>query len=131
MSRIHKLDPGFERMVRSEFVEPLRLDVLAPLPDNPRDILTPSFRAEILERADSPMRRILRESDRHDWHPRAPVFLHHGSHDDIVPYFNAQMAVESMRRLGGRVRLYPYLGQDHYQPVNTYLLRTLADFAEA
>jgi dipeptidyl aminopeptidase/acylaminoacyl peptidase len=57
------------------------------------------------------------------------VFLHHGTHDDIVPFFHAQMAYQAMRTRGGTVRLYPYIGMDHYQPVNVYVIRTLADFA--
>ncbi len=59
----------------------------------------------------------------------APVFLHHGTHDDIVPFFCAQMAYEAMRKKGAAVTFYPYLRQDHYQPVNTYVIRSLADFA--
>jgi S1-C subfamily serine protease len=77
------------------------------------------------------MDKALRDSDRYDWRPLAPVFLHHGTHDDIVPFFCAQMAYEAMRARGGRVKLYPYLGKDRYQPVNTYLTRSLADFAGA
>jgi hypothetical protein len=56
--------------------------------------------------------------------------LHHGTHDDIVPFFCAQMAYETMRARGGRVTLYPYLGMDHYQPVNRYVTRSLTDFAK-
>jgi fermentation-respiration switch protein FrsA (DUF1100 family) len=77
------------------------------------------------------MRRALRDNDRYDWKPLAPVFLHHGTHDDIVPFFCAQMAYEAMRARGGRVTLYPYLGMDHYQPVNCYVTRSLADFERA
>jgi hypothetical protein len=40
------------------------------------------------------------------------------------------MAYEAMRARGARVKLYPYLAKDHYQPVNTYVTRSLADFAE-
>jgi acetyl esterase/lipase len=75
------------------------------------------------------MRLALQESDRYDWETLAPVFLHHGTHDDIAPFFNAQMAFEAMRASGGRVTLYPYLGQDHYQPSNTYVIRSLSDFS--
>jgi dipeptidyl aminopeptidase/acylaminoacyl peptidase len=57
------------------------------------------------------------------------VFLHHGTHDDIVPFFTSQMAIKAMREKGGTVTLYPYLGMDHYQPVNAYVVTTLADFA--
>jgi hypothetical protein len=38
------------------------------------------------------------------------------------------MAYQSIRAKGGTVTLYPYLGKDHYQPVNTYVTRSLDDF---
>ena len=81
------------------------------------------------DRTETAIRQAFEDSDRYDWRPRAPVFLHHGTHDDIVPFFTSQMAYQAMRARGGRVRLYPYIGQDHYLPVNTYVVRTLADFA--
>jgi hypothetical protein len=34
-----------------------------------------------------------------------------------------------MRRRGGRVTLYPYLGKDHYQPASRYATTSLADFS--
>jgi dipeptidyl aminopeptidase/acylaminoacyl peptidase len=76
------------------------------------------------------MRRALEDNDRYDWSPKAPVFLHHGTHDDDVPFFYAQMAYEAMRAKGSRVKLYSYLGQDHYQPANVYVTRSLSDFAK-
>jgi hypothetical protein len=39
------------------------------------------------------------------------------------------MAYEAMRARGGRVTLYPYLGKDHYEPVNHYVTTSLTDFA--
>ena len=57
--------------------------------------------------------------------------LHPGTQDDIVPFFCAQKTYEAMRARGGSVRLYPYLGKDHYQPVNRYVTRSLADFEKA
>jgi hypothetical protein len=39
------------------------------------------------------------------------------------------MAHKAMRTRGGRVKLYPYLGKDHYEPVNRYLTTSLTDFA--
>src|SRR5262249_61490464 len=103
--------------------------VMARAPANPGDGLCAGFRARMLDRAEPEFRRAFEDSDRYDWRPLAPVFLHHGTHDDIVPFFHAQMAYQAMRARGGTVRLYTYLGKDHYQPVNAYVVRTLADFA--
>jgi acetyl esterase/lipase len=107
----------------------LTKDVLAKVPANPRLGLDPEFRKNFLDGTEMEMRLALQDNNRYDWRPRAPVFLHHGTHDDIVPFFTSQMAYEAMRNRGARVKLYPYLGKDHYQPVNNYVTTTLADFA--
>jgi acetyl esterase/lipase len=129
MARVYGLKRPFSRTVAPPFAAALEKDVLADAPKNPRLGLDPDFRNSYLNNPDDEMGRALRDNDRYDWEPLAPVFLHHGTHDDIVPFFCAQMAYEAMRVRGGRVVLYPYLGKDHYQPVDTYVTRSLADFA--
>ena len=99
-------------------------------PRTPASASTRSSGENFLDGTETEMRRALQDNDRYDWKPLAPVLLHHGTHDDIVPFFCAQMAYEAMRDRGGRVKLYPYLGKDHYLPVNTYVTTSLADFAE-
>jgi pimeloyl-ACP methyl ester carboxylesterase len=131
MIRVHRLKRRFDETVDPEYADALTKDVMALAPKNPRQGLVPEFRKEFLDGKESEMRRALQDSDRHDWQPRAPVFLHHGTHDDIVPFFTSQMAYEAMRARGARVKLYPYLGQDHYQPANIYVIRSLGDFAKA
>jgi acetyl esterase/lipase len=129
MARVYGLKRSFDRTVVPPFAAALAKDVLADAPRNPRVGLDPDFRHSYLNDPADEMRRALRDNDRYDWKPLAPVFLHHGTHDDIVPFFCAQMAYEAMRARGGRVTLYPYLGKDHYQPVNRYVTTSLADFA--
>ncbi len=129
MIRVHGLKRPFDRTVVPPYAEALTKDVVALAPKNPRQALDPEFRNRFLTDIDDEMRLALQESDRYDWKPLAPVFLHHGTHDDIVPFFTAQMAYEAMRAKGGRVTLYPYLGKDHYQPANTYVIRSLSDFS--
>jgi acetyl esterase/lipase len=131
MARVYHLKRPFDQTVVPPFAAALAIDVLADAPKNPRVGLDPGFRNAYLNDPDNEMRRALRDNDRYDWKPLAPVFLHHGTHDDIVPFFCAQKAYEAMRAHGGRVKLYPYLGQDHYQPVNRYVARSLADFEKA
>lgn len=129
MNRVHALGLPFEHLVRPEYAARLSEDVMAPVPANPRDGLAHDFRSGMQHRTEDAIRRAFSDSDRYDWCPRAHVFLHHGTHDDIVPFFTAQLAYQAMRARGGSATLYPYLGQDHYQPVNAYVVRTLADFA--
>jgi pimeloyl-ACP methyl ester carboxylesterase len=128
MARVYKLKCRFEKIVMSPFAAALAKDVLAEAPQNPRVGLVPEFRQAYLDDPSHEMRIALRDNDRYDWKPQAPVFLHHGTHDDIVPFFCAQMAYEAMRAKGARVQLYPYLSKDHYEPANAYVIRTLADF---
>jgi dienelactone hydrolase len=130
MSRIYKLKRPFDRTVVPPFAAALTKDVLADAPKNPKVGLDPEFRDDFLNNPDSEMRRALRDNDRYDWKPLAPVFLHHGTHDDIVPFSCAQLAFGAMKARGGRVELYPYLEKNHYQSVNTYVTTTLADFAK-
>jgi dienelactone hydrolase len=130
MCRVYKLARPFERTVASPYAKALQKDVMALAPKNPRLGLDPEFRQRFLDGTETGMDNALRDNDRYDWSPKVPVFLHHGTHDDIVPFFCAQMAYEAMRAKGSRVKLYPYLGQDHYQPANTYVIRTLGDFDE-
>jgi fermentation-respiration switch protein FrsA (DUF1100 family) len=130
MGRVCGLKRPFDQTVVPPFAAALAKDVLADAPRNPRVGLDPDFRNAYLNDPADEMRRALRDNDRYDWKPLAPVFLHHGTHDDIVPFFCAQMAYEAMRARGGRVKLYPYLGKDHYQPVNRYVTTSLADFAK-
>lgn len=129
MIRVYGLKRPFDRTVVPPFAAALARDVLAAAPQDPSVGLDPEFRRNFLDGTETEMRRALQDNDRHDWKPLAPVFLHHGTHDDIVPFFCAQMAYEAMRARGGRVKLYPYLGKDHYQPVNAYVTTTLTDFA--
>jgi dienelactone hydrolase len=129
MCRVYNLSRTFEQTVVPPYAEALAKDVMALAPKNPRVGLDPQFRRHFLDGTEAEMDDALRDNDRYNWHPQAPVFLHHGTHDDIVPFFTAQMAFEAMRAKGGRVTLYPYLGKDHYQPANTYVIRTLGDLA--
>jgi fermentation-respiration switch protein FrsA (DUF1100 family) len=118
----------FEKVVRAPYAEMLTRDVMALVPKNPQLVLAPTFRERFLAGDDTEMETALRDNDRYNWMPWGQVFLHHGTHDDIVPFFCAQMAYEAMRANRCKVHLIPYLGQDHYEPANTYVVRTLQAF---
>jgi dienelactone hydrolase len=129
MARVYKVGRPFDRIVVPPFAAALAKDVLASAPKKPRNGLDAEFRLGFLDSTEKELRQAFKGNDRYDWKPLAPVFLHHGTQDDIVPFFCAQMAFEAMRAQGSRVKLYPYLGKDHYEPVNAYVTTSLADFA--
>lgn len=128
MCRVYNLARPFNRTLREPYATNLMKDVLGDAPKNPRLALDPDFRETFLRDAEPGMEAALRDNDRYDWAPKAPVYLHHGTGDDIVPFFCAQMAYESMRRKGCDVHLVPYLAQNHYQPAPAYVVRTLDAF---
>jgi dienelactone hydrolase len=128
LCRVYKHQHPFEMVVRAPFAEMLSRDVMALVPKNPQLALDPTFRSSFLAGLETEMEASLRKNDRYDWKPQASVFLHHGTHDEIVPFSCAQMAYESMRAKGCKVHLIPYLGQDHYGPANSYVVRTLQAF---
>ncbi len=111
MARVYKLKRSFDRIVIPPFAAALAEDVVADAPQNPCIGLDPEFRRSFLDGGDQEMRRALEDNDCYDWKPLAPVFLHHGTHDDIVPFFASQMAYEAMRARGAQVKLYPYLAK--------------------
>ena len=60
------------------------------------------------------------------WAPKAPLYIHHGTRDDIVYYpLNAELTVENLRNNGGNATLVRYDDHDHYSPAKLYLLDML------
>jgi hypothetical protein len=65
------------------------------------------------------------------WKPIAPVYIHHGTEDDIVYYFhNPEPTVKNLNKLGGNVTLVKYEGHDHYSLAKLYLLNMIEEFEQ-
>ena len=63
------------------------------------------------------------------WTPKAPIYLHHGTKDDIVYYpFNVETTVRNLNKLGGDVKLVKYDGHDHESLDKLYLLNMIEEF---
>jgi hypothetical protein len=63
------------------------------------------------------------------WSPVAPIYLNHGTDDDIVYYNNnVDVALKCLRKNGGKVMLRKYVKHDHYTLAKLYLLRMVDDF---
>ncbi len=103
-----------------------QLDVLQNRPTS-----RPSNIVRILteENRNSMMKSFRKNALAHNWSPKAPIFVHQGTEDDIVFYYtNTEVMVNNLNRNGGDVTLYAYEGHDHYSLVMLYLLKMIEDF---
>jgi pimeloyl-ACP methyl ester carboxylesterase len=97
---------------------------------NPQELFTPAFRQGILTGSDTQFANALRDNDIHDWRPRAPVRMFHGTADDFVPIANARDALAAMRARGATsVELQEIPGGNHFTAVPTYVLGMYFYFA--
>jgi pimeloyl-ACP methyl ester carboxylesterase len=93
-------------------------DILAELPTTSRALLTPSFYAEVNSNRQHPMRVRLRQNAVDRWGPDAPVRVYHSDVDEEVPYEDALVSVDRLRRRGADVTLRTLSGYDH---VNSWI----------
>jgi hypothetical protein len=95
----------------------------------PEEVFNAYFLERLIDGRDTAMAARIRGNDHHaGWRPLAPVFLHHGMADDIVPFFNSAHALEGLSAEGGDVTLYAYPDGDHLSELDRFVLGTLADF---
>jgi pimeloyl-ACP methyl ester carboxylesterase len=88
-------------------------DVAAELPPPARDLLKPSYYAQVTSNRDDPMRVRLRENAVDRWRPEAPVRVYHSPVDEEVPYEDALVSVERLRRRGATIAVRTLPGLDH------------------
>ncbi len=63
------------------------------------------------------------------WRPRADVYLHHGTDDMLVPYFNMTDAAEGLKD-SGRIHTYSKKGGGHDTFVPEYMAHTIDVFEQ-
>jgi len=88
-------------------------DVAAALPPPGWKILTPSYLARLATNPNEPMRERLRENAVDRWSPRAPVRVYHSRDDEEVPYDDALVSVDRLRRSGATITVRSFSGLDH------------------
>ena len=93
-------------------------DVMFALPPPARDLLKPSYYAQVTTDRDDPMRVRLRENAVDRWRPEAPVLAFHSPVDEEVPYEDALVSVERLRRRGATIAVRTLPGFDH---VNSWI----------
>jgi len=93
-------------------------DVMFALPPPARDLLKPSYYAQVTTDRNDPMRVRLRENAVDRWRPEAPVLAFHSPEDEEAPYEDALVSVERLRRRGATIAVRTLPGFDH---VNSWI----------
>lgn len=93
-------------------------DIVAELLPPGREILTESYVAHLTTNRNDPMRVRLRENAVDRWSPRAPVRVYHSRDDEEVPYRDALVSIDRLRRGGATVTVRSFSGLDH---VNSWI----------
>jgi len=105
------------------------------VPSTPATVFTSDFRSGIQTRQDTALVRVLEENSNYRWSPQAPVYMVHGTGDNIVPFANARIAMQTMRERGVETAtLIPVEGAGHGDTFSRYLevlVGTLAERASA
>jgi len=94
----------------------------------PNELFRNYFIKGVTEKTDTVFCKVLEENSFHTgWKPKAPIFLHHGTDDMIVPCFNSVDAYEGLKD-SGKIELNLYEGKGHFDFVPEYLINTLKEF---
>jgi hypothetical protein len=93
-------------------------DVLAGLPPTARELLLPSWYAEVASNAGHPLRVALRQNAVDQWRPLTPIRMYHSVDDEEAPYEDMLASADRVRRHGGDVQVRALAGFDH---VNSWI----------
>ncbi len=84
-----------------------------------------SFRKGVNDGTDKTFLAAIQDNDVHDWKPRTPTRLYHGTADEIVSFLNSQNAYDAMQKRGAtKVQLMPIQGATHGTGILTFILGT-------
>lgn len=112
-------------------------DAILQFGNTPRDLFQGFFISHILDGTDPVFLKVLDDDSTYEgWNPKAPVFLHHGKEDSIVPSFNSVDAHEGLdKRSANGVKLFLYTGNGsdgkalgHANFVPVYTAKTIEEF---
>jgi pimeloyl-ACP methyl ester carboxylesterase len=93
-------------------------DVLAGLPPTVRELVLPSWYADVAANASHAFRVRLRQNAVDQWRPLAPVRIYHSRDDEEAPYQDMLASVDRLRSRGGEVDVRTLAGFDH---VNSWI----------
>ncbi|GAA3945123.1 alpha/beta hydrolase family protein [Hymenobacter algoricola] len=126
-NRVYGINRPFAYYFNPPWAAQLQANPFSAVPTQAAELFTPGFRQGILTKTDAAMLAAFRANDIHDWQPKAPLALFHGTADDYVPFFNSQQAYDAMRARGAsQVTLRPIAGGNHFSSAPTYTLQAYA-----
>lgn len=98
--------------------------------NTPGDLFQEFFSQHILDGEDKEFIDVLHANSTNEgWDPQAPIFLHHGDEDKVVPCFNSEDAYKGLKdRAKNGISLFKYSGEDHTTFVPAYMSRTIDEF---
>lgn len=86
---------------------------------------TDSFKKAVNDGTDKAFLAAVADNDVHDWKPRTPTHLYHGTADEIVAFLNSQNAYDAMKARGSTsVTLIPIPFATHGTGIPGYILGT-------
>ena len=125
-NRVYSINRPLTYYFNPPYATQLQANAFSEVPDRASELFTAGFRTGILNKTDAAMAAAFRDNDIHDWKPKAPLALFHGTADDYVPYFNSEDAYRAMRARGAtQVSLHPIQGGNHFTSVAQYTLEAL------
>jgi dienelactone hydrolase len=127
-NRVYGLNRPWSYYLKEPYATRVRQNgVQTTVNQNPQALFTDEFRKEILNNTDQGMLAALSENDIHNWQPKAPISLFHGTSDDYVPFFNSQDAYDAMRANGvTKVQLVRLEGRNHGSAVPDFIMGVVA-----
>lgn len=91
-----------------------------------------SFKQAINNGTDKEFTAAVQDNDVHDWKPRTPTRLYHGTADEIVSFLNSQNAYDAMQKRGAtNVQLIPIQGATHATGIIQFILGTYDFFGSS
>lgn len=105
-------------------------DAFVQFGNTPADLFQEFFISNILNGSDTMFLEVLEKDSTYKlWTPGAPVFMHHGLADNVVPYFNSEDAYKGLRLNSPDVHLNLYIDKDHTNFVPSYISKTIEQFS--
>ncbi|WP_245328382.1 alpha/beta hydrolase family protein [Hymenobacter aquaticus] len=126
-NRVYGINRPITYYVNQPWAAQLQTNLYGEVPSQAKELFTPTFRQGILDKTDAQLLAAFRDNDIHDWQPKAPLALFHGTADDYVPFFNSQDAYNAMKARGATsVELRPIPGGNHFSSAASYTLQAYA-----
>lgn len=107
-------------------------DAFIQFGNTPDDLFQQFFAQNVLNGKDEVFINALKDDSTYEgWEPKAPVWLHHGAQDNVVPCFNSEDAYKGLKDSAQQgIHLYLYKDLDHTNFVPSYISRTIEEFSQ-